>query len=98
MIPFVVPTSQARRHLGELLNQAFHCGRPFLIAKGKKPMAVLLGAREFCQIIELVEKHDPGLAETLAILADPKLLEAIEQGAEDVKVGQTVPIDDLLED
>ena len=65
---------------------------------GKKPVAALLGVREFAQIMKLVEKHDPGLAETLAILADPELLEAIEQGEKDVEAGRTIPIDALLKE
>ena len=98
MIPFVVPASQARRHLGELLDQAFRRGSPFLLTQTQKPMEVLLGTPQSAQTMKLVEKHDPGLADTLAILADPELPKAIEQGTEDAKTGRTVPIGELLKD
>jgi prevent-host-death family protein len=95
---FAVPVHQARRHLGELLNQAFYKGRPFILTRGKQPMAVLLGAQEFSQILKLIEKHDPGLADTLAILADPQLQAILEESGRDIAAGRTVPIEELLND
>ena len=35
---FVVPPHQARRHLGELVEQAFYKGKPFALAWGKRPL------------------------------------------------------------
>ena len=97
-MPFAIPVHQARRHLGELLNQAFYRGRSFVLTRAKKPMAVMLGTQEFAQVLELIEKHDSGLADTLAIFADPELLDVLEQGAKDVKAGRTISIDELLKD
>ena len=95
---FTVPVHQARRHLGELLNQAFYQGRSFVLTRGKKPMGVLFGAQEFSQILELIEKYDPGLADTLAILADPELQAILETSGQDIAAGRTVPIEELLND
>ena len=97
-MPFTVPVHQARRHLGELLNQAFYRGRPFVLTRGQKPMAVLFGTHEFSEILELIEKHDPGLADTLAILADPELQAILEESGRDIAAGRTVPIEELLSD
>ena len=93
---FVIPVHQARRHLGELLNQAFYQGKPFVLTRGKKPMAVLFGAQEFSQILKLIEKHDHGLADTLAIMADPKLQAVSKQGEKDIKAGRVLPFDENL--
>ena len=92
----VVPVYQARRHLGELIEQAYYQGRPFILTRGKKPMAALIGTEVFSRVLQLVEKHDPGLADTLAIMTNPEIQAILEEGEKDIRVGRTLPFDERL--
>lgn len=94
----VVSAHEARKNLGELINQAYYQGRPFVLTRGKKPMAALIGANEFRLFIRFLEKHDPGLTDTLAITADPELEALLEEDAENIKKGKTIPMSEWLKD
>ena len=87
--------SEARKNLSELVNQAYYQGKLFGISKGKKPMGVLIGAKEWKEIIETLEMHDQGLADTLAITADPELQNILHEGEKDLKSGKLVPLDEV---
>ena len=91
-----IQISAARKQLGELINEAYYTGKPVQLAKGNKPMAVLLGTKEFARMLEIIEAHDPGLADTLAIMSNPEMQELIAIGEEDVKNGNLVPLEDAL--
>lgn len=93
----VVPVHQARRHLGELIQKAHYGGMPFVLTHHDKPMATLIGTKEFIEMMELIEKHDPGLADTLAILSNPETQSQLEQSRRDSAAGRTVPIDKLVD-
>jgi hypothetical protein len=43
-------------------------------------------------------KHDPGLADTLAIMSNPEIEALLEEGDENVKQGKGVPFDQWLDD
>lgn len=87
--------SEARKNFSEIVNLAYYQGRFFGISKGKKPMGVFIGAREWKQIIERLEAHDPSLADTLAINADPELQAFLKKSAQDIKGGKLVPLDEI---
>jgi prevent-host-death family protein len=89
------PLSEARKNLSELVHEAYYEGRLFGISKGKKPMGVLIGAKEWKDIIDTIEMHDQGLADTLAIMADPELQAILEEGEEDIKAGRLIPLDEV---
>jgi hypothetical protein len=93
----VVPVNQARRHLEELINQAHYQGTPFLLTKGKA-MATLVGTKIFTQMLALVEKYDPGLADTLAVMSNPEIQAILEAGDKDIKEGKVRPFDTSLLD
>lgn len=94
----IVSVHQARNHLGELIQQAHYLGKPFVLTRGKKPMAAIIGTQEFGRILELIETYDPGLADTLAVMANPELEELLRKGDEAIQKGQLVPFDALLVD
>ena len=48
-------------------------------------MGVLIGAKEWKEIIETIEMHDQGLADTLAITADPDLQNLLKESAKEIK-------------
>jgi prevent-host-death family protein len=93
-----VQISEARKQLGELVNEAYYAGKPFQLVKGSKPMAMLIGTKEFREMLKIIEAHDPGLADTLAIMANPEVQAILDEGEEDVKAGRTILLEDVLRD
>ena len=91
----ILQLSEARKNLSELVNQAYYQGKLFGISKGKKPMGVFIGAKEWKEIIETLEMHDQGLADTLALTADPELQAVIKAGEKDIRDGKLVPLDEV---
>ena len=87
------PLSEARKNLSELVNEAYYEGKLFGISKGKKPMGVLIGSKTWKEIIETIEMHDQGYADTLAITADPELQAILKKGEKDVEEGKLIPMD-----
>ena len=87
--------AEARKNLSELVNEAYYEGKLFGISKGKKPMGVLIGAKEWKEIIETIEMHDQGLADTLAITADPELQNLLKESEKEIKKGRLVPLDEM---
>ena len=92
----IVSVNQARDHLGELIQQAHYLGRPFVLTRGKKLMAALIGTQEFGRILELIETYDPGLADTLALTTNPELAELLQAGDVAIPKGAIVPFDHTL--
>lgn len=88
--------SEARKQLGELVNEAYYTGKPFQLAKGNKPMAMLIGTKEFGEMLKIIEAHDPALADTLAIMSNPDAQAVIEEGEKAAQAGNLIPLDDLL--
>jgi prevent-host-death family protein len=87
--------SEARKNLSELVNEAYYEGKLFGISKGKKPMGVLIGAKEWKEIIETIEMHDQGLADTLAITADPELKALLKDSEREITSGKLVPLEEV---
>ena len=48
----LIQISEARGKLGELVNEAYYTGKPFQLAKGNKPMAMLIGTKEFQEMLQ----------------------------------------------
>jgi prevent-host-death family protein len=85
-----LPISEFRENLGEIVNQAFYSGKLFGVSKGNKPMGVLVGAEQWKEIIRVIEEHNPGLADTLAIMADPDLQRMLEEGDREIAEGNLI--------
>jgi hypothetical protein len=94
----VIPLTDARNNLSELVNQTFYEGKLFSISKGKKPMSIIVGAREWKDIIRVIEEHDQGLADTLAIMADPELQVLLEEGQENIRTGNLISMEQVEKD
>ena len=88
--------SEARKQLGELVNEAYYTGKPVQLAKGSKPMAILIGTKEFGEMLKIIEVHDPGLADTLALMSNPEAQAVIEEGEKDHQAGNLIPLEHLL--
>ena len=87
--------SEARKNLSELVNEAYYEGKLFGISKGKKPMGVLIGAKEWKEIVKAIEMHDQALANTLAMTADPKLQAILKESEEEIASGKLIPLDEV---
>jgi hypothetical protein len=92
----VIPLTKARKNLSELVNQAYYEDRLFGIAKGKKSMGAFVGAKLWKDIIRVIEEHDPSLADTLAIMADPELQKLLEEGDESIRRGEGIPWEQVV--
>ena len=80
----VVPFTEARSHLTELLDELEDHHEHVLITRNGRPSAVLLSAEEFA-----------ALEETLEILQDDELMEALQRSARDVEEGDLVSLKEL---
>lgn len=87
--------AEARKNLSELLNKAYYEGKLFGISKGNKPMGVLIGAKEWKVIIETIEMHDQGRADTLAITADPELQNFLTESEKEISSRKLIPLDEV---
>lgn len=74
-----VTLSEAKSRLARLLREAEELGDRFLITRSGRPAGVLLSVDEY-----------EGLLETLEILSDPELSQAVREGLRDVEEGRTV--------
>lgn len=96
-----VSTYEARQNLARLVELAFYKGEKIQIERNKKPMAWLVGVplmNAIDRVIAHLSREDPAWADTLAILADEEIMQAIREGGEEVKQGKTIPIKRALED
>jgi PHD/YefM family antitoxin component YafN of YafNO toxin-antitoxin module len=89
----IISVNQARDHLGELIQQAHYLGRPFVLTRGKKPMAAIIGSEEFSRILELIETYDPALADTLALMTNPEMEELLKEGDIAIQKGKMIPFE-----
>ena len=80
----VIPFTEARSHLTELLDDLEKRQEHILITRNGRPSAVLLSAAEY-----------EALEETLEILQDKDLLEALKRSEDDVKAGRLTPLAEL---
>ena len=80
----IVPFSEARSNLTELLDDLERRHEHVLITRNGRPSAVLLSADEF-----------EALEETLEILQDSDLMEALQCSDKDVKAGRLTSLTDL---
>ena len=79
-----IPISEARKKLPEIVDRADTLTQKTYITVRGKIKAALVNARE----LELLE-------ETLEIMSDPKLADAIKQGEEDIKKGRLISLEDV---
>ncbi len=75
----VLPINQARRNLGQLVEEAFYLDKPFTLTRSNRPMAVLVGNKLFAKMVKLIEKYDHGLADTLAVITNPELRAVLKE-------------------
>ena len=79
-----VTLSEAKTHLARLLADVDELGERVVITRSGKPTGVLLSMNEY-----------DGLLETLEILADDELAQAVRRGLEEAERGNTVSPEEL---
>lgn len=72
-----LPITEARKGLATLVNDAKNKLDEYIITVNGSPAAVLISAAEY-----------DSWKETMEIMADPALMEAIREGEEDIKAGR----------
>jgi antitoxin YefM len=80
----IVPFTEARANLTELLDDLERRQEHVLITRNGRPAAVLLSAGEY-----------EALEETLEILQDEDLMDALRRSEKDVKAGRLTSLNDL---
>ncbi len=90
--PFPVP--QNRQRLPDLAEKAQLLGKPVVIRRGKQLLAAIIGAAQFRRILELVERYDPALADTLAIQTNIDIQAIFEEDEKHILKGELVPIEE----
>lgn len=80
----IIPFTEARSNLTEILDDLERLQEHVLITRNGRPSAVLLSADEF-----------EALEETLEILQDDELMEALRRSAADVEADDVVSLEDL---
>jgi hypothetical protein len=58
-------------------------------------MGKLIGAKKWKEIVEAIEMHDQGLADTLAITADPKLQALFKGSEKEIESRKLIPLDEV---
>lgn len=82
-----LPISKVREELPTLVDRAQRLLEEVVITVNGKPTAILMSIDEF-----------ESWKETMEILADKELMEAIREGEEDIKAGRVVDFDKLVKE
>jgi antitoxin YefM len=80
----VVPFSDARSHLTELLDEIEEIHEHVVITRNGRPAAVVMSQDEYESLIE-----------TLEVLSDPELMAALAESDEDVAAGRVQPWEEV---
>ena len=80
---YIMPISEVRGKLPELIKKIAHMGKHLIITKNGKPEAILLSPEEL---------------ETLEIKADQKLLQSILRAEEDIQKEHLYSHQDIFKD
>lgn len=80
----VVPFTEARARLSELLDEVERQHEHLVITRNGRPTAVVLSAEEY-----------EALEEALEILQDEETLEALREAEEDIRAGRVRPWEDV---
>ncbi len=80
----VVPFTEARTHLTELLDDVEARHEHVVITRNGRPAAIVISSEEW-----------EALEETLEILSDPETMDALRQSDEDVEAGRLTSWDEV---
>ncbi|MCA1726130.1 MAG: type II toxin-antitoxin system Phd/YefM family antitoxin [Actinobacteria bacterium] len=79
-----VPLTEARARLSDLVDAVEGRHEQVVITRHGRPVAVLVSMEE-----------QAAVEETLEILQDEELLEALRESEEDVRAGRTIPLSEV---
>jgi prevent-host-death family protein len=83
----IVPLSEARATLSELLDLVEREQEHLVITRNGKPVAILMSMREW-----------ESWEETMEVMSDPEAMEALRRSEEDVKAGRLHDWDEVKRD
>ena len=84
-MPRTIPLSEAKARLSEIVKDVSETEEVITISRGGVPVTVMMSVEEY-----------ESLMETLDILSDPELMEAVRIGLEQEKKGQVVSLEEVL--
>ena len=79
-----LPLATVKARLSEIVDRVLREQERVVITRNGKPAAVLISPDDL-----------EGLEETLAIMSDPALMEAIQEGHEQAERGELIPLEDI---
>lgn len=85
-----ITISQASKNLTEIVT-ATQQGKSFLLTRNNKPLAAIINPAWLSVAVKLIEKYDPGLADTLAISVNVDIENLLAKSEKDVGEGKVVP-------
>ena len=91
-----IPINQARRHFGQIAEEAHYLSCPFVITRSNKPFVAVIGTEVFSRLLELIETYDPGLADTLAVTTNPDIEALLREGDAAIQKGDIEAFDERL--
>jgi antitoxin YefM len=86
-MPKVVPLTEARASLSELLDSVEREHEQVVITRNGKPVALLVSPDEW-----------ESMEETIEVLSDPELMAALEESERDVQAGRVYTLEDVKRD
>ncbi len=93
--PTGISAIQLRQQMGEVLERVHYQFQQYRITRKDKPMARLVN-EEYMQTIDRLLETDPSLADTIALMLNNEAMEIIEQGQQEVREGNLIPLIDAL--
>lgn len=58
-------------------------------------MGNMISAQKWKEVIETIEIHDQGLADTLAITANTEIQNLLKEGEKEIKAGNLTPLEEI---
>lgn len=92
MIEHTRPISAIEQEITQLPEQFQEPLEATIVTRAGKKVMAILPYHTYRALLETLES----LQETLEIMSDPEMMEAIRQGKEDIKNGNTISLDDCL--
>lgn len=89
-----VSTLDVRNSFGDFLNRVFYGSEQIRIKRKNKTLARLV-PENLALAWDQLQKNDPGLADTIALLTNKELLTEIEQSSHDYRAGEKITLESL---
>ena len=87
IIPKEIPAKEARVKFGEIIDRARYGHTQYLVKKGAKPMAVILGVEDYEDILDTID--------TLREETSPEFQASLERSYQEYEKGEVGTLEDI---